>query len=183
MTFIWILITIKMRRMKKLLLCLLILPNLMFSQELPTPPIQGATFPLGTKFSIKLYPIDSVNFHYSIIEYEPFDSIVDTWENDSLFSNTGQDSTLTFYFCFGTHGDTDVERESNMQILLLMKNYTDFSLNYTSEIQRNEQKKNRKPKFEPTSNIGTHPGAKGIEMWPYMIYSIGLLDFKKMDFD
>jgi len=169
--------------MKKLLLCLLLLPNLMYCQELPTPPIQGAAFQLGTKFSIKLYSIDSVNFHYSIIEFEPFDSIVDTWENDSLFESKGQDSTITFYFCLGTHGDTETERESNMKVLLLMKNYTEFSLSYTSEIQRKEHKKNRKPKFEPTSNIGSYPGAKGIEMWPYMIYSIGLLDFKKMSFD
>jgi len=172
-----------MKRMKKIIFCLLFLPILVFSQDLPTPPSPGAAFPIGSKFSIKLYPVDSVSFHYSIIEFEPFDSVVDTWENDSLFDSKGQDSTITFYFCLGTHGDTKAERDGNMKVLLLMKNYTKFSLSYTSEIQRKEQKKNRKPKFEPTSNVGTFSGAIGTEMWPYMIYNIGLLDFKKMNFD
>jgi hypothetical protein len=169
--------------MKRLMFFIVFIPNLIFSQDLPTPPASGAAFPIGSKFSIKLYPIDSKNFHFSVIEFEPFDSIVETWENDSLFDNMGQDSTITFYFCFGTHGDTEVERESNMKILLLMKNYTEYSLNYTSEIQRKEQKKKKKPKYKPTSNIGTFSGAKGTEMWPYMIYSIRLRDFKKMDLE
>jgi len=48
-------------------------------------------------------------------------------------------------------------------------------LNYTSEIQRKEN-----GEYESTSNVGTFPGAMGNEMWPYMIYSIGLREFKKM---
>ena len=147
------------------------------TQELPTIPANGFSFPIGTKFTIKLIPIDSINFDYSIIEFEKFDKTVDTYEHDDLFNKTGNDSTITFYFCIGTHGDNKAEKKKNMKVLLLMKNYTKYMLNYTSEIQRKEN-----GEYESTSNVGTFPGAMGNEMWPYMIYSIGLREFRKMKF-
>jgi len=56
-----------------------------------------------------------------------------------------------------------------------MKNRTDYTLSYKSDIQREEN-----GEFEETSNVGTYRGAKGTEMWPYMIYQIGLHDFELM---
>ena len=146
-----------------------------FSQELPTEPENGFVFPLGSKFTIKMHPIDSLNYHYSIIKFEPFQETVDIWETDSLFSENGIEETIEFYFCLGTRGETDVEKEKNMKVLLIMKNRTNRSFNYYSEIQTEEE-----GEFKETSNVGTYSGAKGTEMWPYMIYTIGLTDFKKM---
>ena len=144
------------------------------AQDLPTIPANGFAFPIGSKFTIKLYAVDSINFDYSVIAFEQYSETVDTWENDNLFAPEGQDSTITFYFCLGTHGDSKKEKEKNMQVLLLMKNYTKMALKYSSDIQRKED-----GEFESTSNVGTFPGAKGTEMWPYMIYMIGLKEFKK----
>jgi len=160
--------------MKRLLLVLLsILSSLaVYSQELPTVPANGFAFPLGTRFKIKLYPVDSTQFNYSIIEFEPFQDIVDTWKNDSLFKTEGQEGTIEFYFCLGTNGETEAEKEKNMKVLLLMKNRTKYSLSYTSQIQTKEG-----GEFEKTSNVGTFSGAKGTEMWPYMIQQILLHDF------
>lgn len=62
-----------------------------------------------------------------------------------------------------------------MKIHLLMKNYTDKILNYTSEIQTEEE-----GEYKETSNIGMYPNAKGDEIWPYMIYFIGLREFKNV---
>lgn len=146
------------------------------AQELPTKPQIGFAFPIGSKFTIKLHPTDSTVFDYSIIKFEPFDQIVDIWENDDLFEKEGEKGTIEFYFCLGTSGETEKEREENMKVLLLMKNRTEYSLNYNSDIQRQED-----GEFEYTSNVGTHPNAKGLEMWPYMIYQIGLSGFKKME--
>ena len=56
-----------------------------------------------------------------------------------------------------------------------MKNYTSYHLNYTSEIQLEED-----GEFTLTSNVGTFSGALGNEIWPYMIYFIALSDFKIM---
>ncbi|MFB6320869.1 hypothetical protein [Saccharicrinis sp. FJH54] len=146
-----------------------------FSQDLPTEPENGFAFLIGSKFTIKLYPTDKNSFEYSIIEFEPFQEIIDTWENDSLFIEGEKNGTIEFYFCLSTSGDTDKEKAENMKTLLLMKNRTKYSLSYKSDIQREED-----AEFEETSNVGTFSGAKGTEMWPYMIYQIGLHDFKIM---
>jgi hypothetical protein len=146
------------------------------AQDLPTEPENGFAFPIGSKFTIKLYPTDSIHFDYSIIKFEPFQEIIDTWENDELFEGEGEKGTIDFFFCLGTSGETEEEKEKNMKVLLLMKNRTEFALNYNSDIQRTEN-----GEFEKTSNIGTFPEVKGNEMWAYMIYQIGLNGFKKME--
>ena len=145
------------------------------AQDLPTKPANGFSFPIGSKFTIKLFPTDSTHFDYSIVKYEPFQDVVDTWENDQLFEDEGEKGTIDFYFCLGTSGKTEEEKEKNMKVLLLMKNRTEFALKYNSDIQRTEN-----GELEETSNIGTFPGAKGNEMWPYMIYQIGLNGFMIM---
>lgn len=146
-----------------------------FSQELPTEPANGFAFPIGTKFTIKLHPIDSAHFDYSVIAFEPFQETIDTWNHNHLFTQEGMDSTIEFYFCFGTSGKTEEEKKENMQVLLLMKNRTKYALSYLSEIQTKED-----GDFKETSNAGTYPSAMGMEMWPYMIYQIGIRDFKRL---
>lgn len=160
--------------MKKLIFMILFM-NAWFikAQSVPTEPSSGFSFPLGSKFTIKLFPVDSVNYNYSVIAYEQFKEIVDTYENDGLFTTEGRDSTITFYFCLGTNGDNEKEKKENMKVLLLFKNYAKKHLEYTSEIMVAED-----GKFEPTSNMGAFPSAKGTEIWPYMIHYIGLRNFK-----
>lgn len=157
-------------------LILLVIGLNVSGQDLPTEPENGFVFPIGSKFTIRLYPTDSIHFDYSIVKFEPYQEIIDTWKNDELFEDNGEEETIEFYFCFGTNGETEEEKEKNMKILLLMKNRTEFALNYNSVIQTKED-----GEFEETSNIGTFPGVKGTEMWPYMIHQIGLNGFKKME--
>ena len=83
----------------------LIISSVTYSQDLPTEPANGFAFPLVTKFTIKMHPTDSTSFDYSIIEFEPFQKIVDTYENDSLFKDSDEkNGTIEFYFCLGTSG-------------------------------------------------------------------------------
>lgn len=162
--------------MKQLFLILFLATNIVaFSQELPTEPANGFAFPIGTKFTIKLYPTDSTRFDYSIIEFEPFQETIDTWDNNQLFKESGQEGTIEFYFCLGTNGKTKEEQDENMKVLLLMKNRTKYALSYKSDIQTTED-----GDFKETSNVGTFSGAKGTEMWSHMIYQIGLHDFEIM---
>lgn len=161
--------------MKKILIILLGLVTLSaYAQELPTMPAKGFSFPIGTKFTLKLHPIDSVNFDISVIEFEPFNEVVDSWNNNYLFKDKEEDNTIICYFCFATHGDMEEEKEKNMKVYLLFKNYSKESLQYISDIQKVED-----GEFEPTSNVGMFSGVKGSEIWPYMIYAIGLHDFQK----
>ncbi len=132
---------------------------------------------IGTKFTVKMVQVDSVNFNFSIIEFEEFHQTVDTYEKDTLFKEEGKNGTIEFYFCYGTHGKTKKEREKNMKILLIFKNRTEFSFKYKSDIQTEEE-----GEFEETSNVGTYSGAITTEMWPYMIYQIGLRDFTLLKF-
>lgn len=162
--------------MKKLLLTLFFIISIFASaQELPTEPAKGFAFPIGTKFTIKLHPTDSTNFDFSIIEFEPFQEIIDSWEKSKLFKEKGLDGTIEFYFCLGTHGKTEEEKQKNMKVLLVMKNRTKYALSYKSDIQTVED-----GEFKETSNVGTFPNAQGTEIWPYMIQQIGLHDFAIM---
>ncbi|MBE8725924.1 hypothetical protein [Flavobacterium hungaricum] len=145
-----------------------------FAQDLPTEPANGFAFPIGSKFTIKLVPIDSVSFKYSIIKYEPFRETVDTFYNENLFAKKGEKDTIDFYFCLGTNGKTEEEKKKNMQVLLIFKNRSKYTMSYDSDIQRKEE-----GEYEKTSNMGTYKGAIGTEMWPYMIHSIGLNNFKR----
>ncbi len=148
------------------------------AQELPTIPANGFAFSLGTKFTIKLIPTDPDHYDYSVLTFETFHEIINTNEKEKLFEEKGEDNTVVCYFCVGTHGETEEERDKNMRVLLIMKSFSKETLSYTSDIQTEEE-----GEYEETSNMGTFPGAIMMEMWPYMIYSIGLRDFRKYGTD
>jgi len=159
--------------MKKLLaIAFLAITYIAQAQELPSQPANGFAFSLGSKFVIKLVPTSSVNYDYSVLSFEPFEEIVDIWDigkDDKLFEEKGEDNTIVFYFCFGTSGETKQERDENRQVVLVLKNYSKEALTYTSEIQLEED-----GAYKWTSNVGTYPNVKTMEMWQDMVYSIGL---------
>ncbi len=157
---------------------LLTIACLAHAQELPTIPANGFAFSLGTKFTIKLIPTDPDHYDYSVLTFETFHEIIDTIEKEKLFEEKGEDNTVVCYFCVGTYGETEEERENNMRILLIMKSFSKEALSYTSDIQTEEE-----GEYEETSNMGAFPGAIMMEIWPYMIYSIGLRDFRKYGSD
>ena len=165
-----------MKKLFTILILLLIISLRAYAQELPTKPAKGFSFPLGSKITIKLYPVDSLNFNYSIIEFEPFHEMLDLWGNDSLFSDTGKAGTVELYFCTATRGQTKKEREKNMKVLLISKNRSEYALEYTSEIQFEEN-----GDYHQTSNTGWLPGVKSTEIWSDMIYFIGIRDIQKME--
>ncbi len=161
--------------MKKNILSLVLIVSMaVYSQELPTKPASGFAFPLGTKFTIKMHRVDSVNFNYSIIKFDNFRHIINTKETDSLFNQTNdKNGTIEFYFCLGTHGKTEEDKQKNMSVLLLMNNRTKHKFQYNSDIQIEDN-----GPFEISSNKGSFSGMKTTQMWPYMIQQIGLNEFK-----
>lgn len=164
-----------MKMKKIMLLAFLTVGIAANSQEYLTEPSNGFVFPFGSKFSIKLIPTDSVSFDYVVTTFEPFNEIIDTYDNDFHFAEEGEEGTLDFYFCFSTSGETEAERDENYRIVLLVKNRTNFDLDYRTDIQVQEG-----VEFEETSNVGIHAGVKVTEMWPYMIYNIALYEFSLM---
>lgn len=156
--------------MRKLLILIsLFLCHSVFSQELPTIPASGFSFPLGSKFTIKLVKTDSLVYDFQVTEFERFYKTIDSDIKKNLFDAVGKDSTITFYFCYATYGKTEKERKENMQIILTMKNYSKLALDYISEIQVKED-----GKYEKTSNVGMFPGIVTTEQWPHMIRMIAI---------
>lgn len=151
-----------------------VISSAIYAQDLPSIPASGFAFPIGSKFTIKLHPTDSLIYDISVLEFEPFNEVIKRGDYDSLFPEKGEDNTIMIYFCLGTSGDTEEEKEKNMKIHLLMKNYSKMILEYSSDILRQED-----GEFEETSNVGVFPGAIANEMWPYVIYEIGLKDFRE----
>lgn len=166
--------------MKKTLFAILFISlcTLIHAQELPLPnePSNGFAFPIGTKFTIKLHSVAPGKYDFSVIDFQPFDEIVSIMGYDDLFPKEGADDTLMLYFCLGTFGDTEAPKDEDLKILLLMKNYSNVTLDYSSDILRQED-----GEYEETSNVGVSPGAVAVEMWPYMIHFIGLSDFHERD--
>ena len=162
-----------MKRIVTLLFIFLSLHS--YSQDLPSTYETGFAFPIGTKFTIKIDSSNPESIKYSILKFEAFSDIIDYDKTDDLFAKDGEEGTIDFYFCVGTYGKDEKEKDKNMKVLLLMRNRTTLALNYFSEIQMKEEEE-----FKETSNVGTFPGARGTEMWPYMINAIGIRDFKIM---
>jgi hypothetical protein len=67
------------------------------AQELSSETVNGFTFPIGSKFVIKLTSTDSGNYDCFVISFEPFKKTVDTWDNDNLLKKDGDENTIVFY--------------------------------------------------------------------------------------
>jgi hypothetical protein len=163
--------------MKKLFFTIVIcfMSGVLYAQVFDTIPRNGFEFPLKSKITLKLVAIDSVNYQYYIMSYKSFNKIIDTYENDKYLSKEVVDNTIELIFCVATHGKNKKEREANYQTLLLIKNGTKYPLTYRAKMKVGKSKS-----FESTSVVPLYPMVKNMEMWPYLIEKIALLEFKRM---
>lgn len=67
------------------------------------------------------YPVDSFNFDISVIEFEPFNEVVDLWNNNYLFKDKEEDNTIICYFCFATHGGKEEEKRKICKFIYYSK--------------------------------------------------------------
>ncbi|MDD4972100.1 MAG: hypothetical protein PHT07_21955 [Paludibacter sp.] len=139
------------------------------------PSSSGFAFPLGVKVIIRLEPIDSINFNYSVVKSENMTSVIDSENADKFLTKKLDADCLEFMFCVGTHGETEKQRSENYETLLILNNPTPFDLDYRADIQLP-----KKTEFKPTSVMTLFSHVKGKEIWPYQIALIGLHSFKKM---
>ena len=137
-------------------------------------PQGGFVFPFGTKVIIRLEPIDSVNFNYSVVKSEKIAEMIDNYDNDHYFSEKLDDNCIEFLFCGGTHGDSREEKQANYQTLLILKNGTKYKLSYKADIQIDQTEK-----LVSTSVVDLFSRVKSKEIWPYKVDLIALHDFRK----
>jgi hypothetical protein len=166
----------KSGKLKKLIIVIFItlMTSAISAQKFDTIAKSGYTFPIKSKLTLKLVAVDSLNYKFYILHYEPFNKIIDTYANEKYLSKPAADNTIEVIFCVSTEGKTKEEKQANYKSLLLIKNGTKFPLEY-----RAKMKVSKSETFQSTSVVTIYPNAKNMEMWPYLIEKLALLDFKK----
>ena len=143
------------------------------SQNTQENLLDAYSFFLGSKFSLELLPKDSINFNYRVINYEPFEEIIELYASDSIFNDTILNRSIEFIFCIGKTGTG--EKDTDYKTVLKIRNNTEYSLKYFADI-----KIWNTDSFTNTDVVDLLPNVKTTEFWPYKIDVIGLYGFKKV---
>ena len=116
--------------------------------------------PLGTHFIIKLdEELDDEETEFKVIIMEPFDKVIDRYDNDDLFAKEGEPGTIEGFFCRSTYGTTVEEIRDNVKIVLITKSWRKDMASFDTDIRWEDGT------WEKTSNDGIWPKAKGTEIW------------------
>ncbi len=163
--------------MKKLILALFfgLITSGLSAQKFDTIAKSGFSFPVKSRLILKLVPVDLASYKFYILHYERFNKIIDTYENEKYLAKPVADNTIELIFCVGTHGKAKKEKQANYKTLLLIRNGTKYPLEY-----RAKMKVQKSQTFESTSVVTLFPNVRTIEMWPYLIEKLALLDFKRV---
>ena len=160
--------------MKKIVLFLVLCLALSLqAQQFPSAADVGFGFTIGSKVTIQLEPVGEGRFNYKIIDFEPFDSVINPYDYASLFPKKGAPMTIQFVYCIATSGSNAIEQMQNTESVLLMRSYLPQELQYNLMIQRNEESAMESPeqRFLP-------PGRATITRWPFMVLNIGVTHFE-----
>lgn len=160
--------------MKKLNL-LFILIFYIFSLHAQTNTSEhGFVFPLGCRAVLQ---IDSVTksgmCKYSVIHFEEFPEVIDTYDNENIFFKDVPKNTIQVVFSISTHGKERNEVEKNYRSALFIKSNHPKKLKYKADILRANALD-----FTETSVMPVFNQVKAVELWPYLIQSIALYDFE-----
>ena len=139
------------------------------AQVLPSPPDVGYGFPMNSKVTIRLVPVDATRYNYQIISYEPFDSLIDYNHYDALLEKSGDEMTISFIFCIATSGSNVYERAQNTKSALVMRSYLPKELQYLLMTQQGGVNEMSDPetRFIPM-------GEATIVLWSYGVPAIGI---------
>ncbi|MBN2518884.1 MAG: hypothetical protein JXB17_00125 [Bacteroidales bacterium] len=164
-----------MKRLKRAFIFFIFIISTLISisQNTKENLVDTYSFFLGSKFSLELYPKDSINFDYRIINYEPFEEIIELFEADSIFSDTIINGSIEFIFCIGKTGTG--EKDADYKTVLKIRNNTEYPLKYFADI-----KIWNTDSFTNTNVVDLLPNVKTTEFWPYKIDLIGLYGFKRI---
>ncbi|MGL5318888.1 MAG: hypothetical protein ACRC9Q_09410 [Bacteroidales bacterium] len=160
--------------MKKFLLFPFVIMNalVLFGQTNST----GKEFilPLGCRVVLQ---VDSIlrdgSCKYSVIYYEEFSQIIDTYDNEALFFKDVPDNAIQIVFSISTHGKTRTDVQKNYRSALFIKSNLPENIKYKADIQNGHS-----DEYINTSVYPVFKQIKSTELWPGLIKSITLYDFK-----
>ncbi|MBP5546254.1 MAG: DUF4919 domain-containing protein [Bacteroidales bacterium] len=131
--------------------------------------------PLGTHFIIKLEEdLDEEDTEFKVVKMEPFDKVIDRYDNNYLFSEEGEPGTIEGYFCRSTYGNTVEEIRDNVKIVLVFKSWIDGMLNYDTYIRQENGT------WEETSNSGIWHKVLMTEIWSTGYDMLRISNLRKM---
>ncbi len=145
------------------------------AQQADTSAIAGFAFPMYSKISIRLIPIDSVRFHYAILNFDLFEEKFDLNQLDQYTSIKAPEGTIDILVSIGTKGSTEEEKKANKHSVFIIRNGTEYPLEFSLDILKLDQ-----TVYEPMAVMPVIPYSSSIEMWDYSVEMIGLFNFMKL---
>jgi len=142
-----------------------------YGQVIDSIPRQGFSFPIGSRVTIQLIPVDSVNFNYRVIKFEAYHEIIDIESNKKLLPDSIGNNIVEFIFSYGRYGSD--EKNNEYKIVLELRSSVTAALEYKADIQVPNQV------FKSTSVEPLFHMVVSKELWPYQIDMIALHDFHK----
>lgn len=131
--------------------------------------------PLGTHFIIKLEEdLNEEDTQFKVVTMEPFDKVIDRYDNNYLFSEEGEPGTIEGYFCRSTYGTSVEEIRDNVKIVLITKSWCDGMASFDTDIRRENGA------WEKTSNNGAWPKVTGTEIWSPVYDMLRISNLRKM---
>lgn len=118
------------------------------------------------KIVVEVTQKNATEFEFTPIKKEPFNKIIDPWDNDDVISKSGKKETIEFYLF-------QAQEEGSESTILLVKNRSKFSFQFDTEIQNSENSK-----FKLVPNGGTHTNSKTQETWEWKINQIRISNFR-----
>ena len=161
--------------MKKeiLLIVFIVFGVYLYGQESDSIPRQGFSFPIGSKVTIQLVPVDSVNFNYRVIKFEAFHETIDLGNDKKLLTDTIENNIIEFVFTYGKYLNDKKMKYNDLQVVLELRNGLPSTIEYKADIKIPTKD------FESTSVDPLFHRAINREFWPYQIDMIALHSFSK----
>ena len=157
--------------MKRIItLIILILTLSSYGQEESDVTSGTYTFPIKTKFTIKLIPNGSGTFDYSVIKVESYDKVIGNWDDEKVFDEKAEDETIEFCFCL----EKDWSDARNTKTMLLLKSKSQYSFKFKTEIQTEKD-----GEFKENFNMGAHSNSVTSDRWAKKTFQIRISGFEK----
>lgn len=106
------------------------------------------------------------NYSFSVLSIEPYNEIVDAWDNENIFKPKGEKETLEICFCKGKDQDKELK-------ILFVQSRSKYSFTFDTEIQLEID-----GEFKSVPNVGSHTKSKTIETWEWDIRKLRISNLK-----
>lgn len=121
---------------------------------------------LKQKIVLKVTQKNSTEFEFTELKREPFNEIIDVWNNNNVLSKIKKKETIEFYLC-------QAQENGKESTVLLINSRSKFSFSFDTEIQKTDESE-----FEKVPNVGTHKNSQTQESWAWKIKQIRISNFR-----